>query len=359
MLSGGCENVKKKSRYFNLEVFVKPALFIRTKEGDIEVSCGEVETVGRDATNTVVLNDSKVSRSHALIRVLGEGKYYLIDLGSSNGTIVDGKQLLLPRELKHMDEIRIGDTTIVFVHEPEVSSEDSAEPDVSTRPNPNATLRADSLTAKDVMSVGVTVLVVDIRDYTAMSGLIPFSTLGKVLSHWVAAMTEVAEKNDGVIDKFIGDSVMFRWATEPESEEDNTVVVALKAALDAHVATARVNSAFPDLPLKLGVHCGLNCGLAVFGTVGGRRGGEYTVLGDSVNLAFRLEKLTKAMNVDVAVGPDAFRQLPHACWKDNVREISIPGKEGLLEVCGLTFGTLSSWFSDSDNASVLKGKAPR
>ena len=334
---------------------MQPTLFIRTREGDLEVSCREVETIGRDVTNTVVLNDHKASRSHALVRLLGDGKYYVIDLGSANGTIVDGKPILLPRELKHMDEIRIGDATIVFVHEPELYPVGKS-PYETSQPSPDATLRDDSFSTREAVSVGVTALVVDIRDYTAMSGLIPFSVLGKVLSHWVAVMTEVAEKNEGVIDKFIGDAVMFRWVTEAESDGYNTIVVALKTALDAHLATAKVNSAFADLPLKIGVHCGLNCGLAVFGTTGGRRGGDYTVLGDSVNLAFRLEKVTKAMNVDVAVGPDAFRQLPETCWKDNVREVQIPGKRELLEVCGLTFGTLSSWFSDSDSASILKGE---
>lgn len=326
---------------------MQPTLFIRTKGIDSQIPCGDLVTIGRDTTNTIVLDDTKVSRSHALIRRLGDGKHYLLDLGSANGTIVDGKSVLVPRELKNLDEIWIGDSTIVFQLEAE--SPHKKPESAAHRPNPNATLRDDGLTIRETVSI--TALVIDIHDYTAMSGLLPFNTLGKLVSHWLAKMSEVAENNKGVIDKFIGDAVMLRWVTEPEAEVDNTVVIALKAALDAHQATEEMNFDFPDLPLKLRIHAGLNHGLATFGTIGGRRGGDYTALGDSVNLAFRFEKVTDRIESDIAVGPDAYRQLPRPCWENNLHKVPIAGKREPVEVCGLKFKDLVDWFAPPDEST--------
>jgi adenylate cyclase len=326
---------------------VQPTLFIRTKETDSQIPCGDLVTVGRDTINTVVLNDTKVSRSHALIQRLGDGKHYLVDLGSANGTIVDGKSVQVPRELKNLDEIWIGDSTIVFQCDAESPQQ---LPRATTRkPNPNATLRDDGLTIRETVSI--TALVIDIHDYTAMSGMLPFNMLGKLISHWLARMSEVADNNKGVIDKFIGDAVMLRWVTEPEAEVDNTVVIALKAALDAHQATDEMNSDFPDLPVRLRIHAGLNHGLATFGTIGGRRGGDYTALGDSVNLAFRLEKVTDSVSSDIAIGPDAFHQLPKPCWENNLHKVPIAGKREMVEVCGLKFQDLADWFAPPEAAT--------
>jgi adenylate cyclase len=328
---------------------VEAKLFVRTKTNDIELPCTDVVTIGRDTSNTLVLDDTKVSRSHALIRSLGNGKYYLIDLGSANGTIVAGKPVLVPLELKNLDEIWIGDSTIVFQCEPEPNF--PQQPALASRAqNPTATLRDDGLTIRETVSI--TALVVDIHDYTAMSGLLPFNVLGKLVSHWLARMSEVAENNKGVIDKFLGDAVMLRWVTEPEAEVDNTVVIALKAALDAARATEDLNSEFPDLPIRLRIHAGLNHGLATFGTIGGRRGGDYTALGDSVNLAFRLEKTTDGIGADISIGPDAYHQLPNACWTDRLHTVKIAGKREPVEVCGLKFENLAEWFSTQEESAT-------
>ncbi len=137
-------------------------------------------------------------------------------------------------------------------------------------------------------------LVADIRDYSSISEQLPMDLLAKLLGEWFRSVNDVIETNEGGVDKFIGDAVMACWlinGKNPEKDVRNT----LKAAYELHVATELINQSYPQLqkPLQIGV--GINTGEAIVGDVGSGRLQDYTVLGDSVNLAFRLEKATKEL----------------------------------------------------------------
>ena len=83
-----------------------------------ETLVGAYTTLGRAPGNTLILlDDQKVSRHHAAIR-LHDGHYTLSDLGSANGTLLNGKRVLLPERLKHRDVVTIGTTAITFLHPP-------------------------------------------------------------------------------------------------------------------------------------------------------------------------------------------------------------------------------------------------
>jgi transcriptional regulator with GAF, ATPase, and Fis domain len=83
-----------------------------------EVIIGALTSIGRSAGNTVPLDDPHVSRHHAVIRVHEDGRYVLSDLGSSNGTFVNDHRVLLPERLAHKDVVRIGGTSLTFIHPP-------------------------------------------------------------------------------------------------------------------------------------------------------------------------------------------------------------------------------------------------
>ena len=77
-------------------------------------------TIGRLAENTLAINDAEVSRRHAIIHAQGDGGYYLVDLGSRNGTILNGQRMRMPAQLKDNDRIQISTTVLVFrASEPE------------------------------------------------------------------------------------------------------------------------------------------------------------------------------------------------------------------------------------------------
>src|SRR6185312_13191253 len=81
---------------------------------ETEVRLGEETSIGRATSNTIVIDDTGVSRRHALIRAQATGEFILIDLGSSNGTLLNGERLGLPCPLRSGDVVRIGPATLTF-----------------------------------------------------------------------------------------------------------------------------------------------------------------------------------------------------------------------------------------------------
>jgi len=75
---------------------------------------GRTGPVARRAENTLAINDAEVSRRHAIIHAQGDGGYYLVDLGSRNGTILNGQRMRMPAQLKDNDRIQISTTVLVF-----------------------------------------------------------------------------------------------------------------------------------------------------------------------------------------------------------------------------------------------------
>jgi len=84
---------------------------------------GALTTIGRATGNTIVLDDARVSRHHLVIRVREDGGYVLSDLGSSNGSFVNGRRVLLPERLRHGDEIKVGGSTFRFHHPPSAAQQ--------------------------------------------------------------------------------------------------------------------------------------------------------------------------------------------------------------------------------------------
>ncbi len=94
------------------------AKLVINKPGAIatEVVLGALTSIGRAPGNTIVLDEPHVSRHHTVVRVHEDGNYLLSDLGSSNGTYLNGRRVLLPERLRHRDVVKIGAVTLTFQH---------------------------------------------------------------------------------------------------------------------------------------------------------------------------------------------------------------------------------------------------
>ena len=303
---------------------------------EYEYPCGLLVTIGRSRTNDILLSDPKVSRSHALVRCLGDGNYYLIDMGSTNGTFVNKKRVVTPQPLAPSDKIHIGDHVLEFRSKDDFLDSELKEEDLDE-------------TQSTVVSFGsvihqITVLVTDIRGYTSLSELMPVNRLADMLGKWFGVVSEIVEQNQGVIDKFIGDAVMVRWLTE-YMEPEEIVVAALKTAYALNKASNQFNLQFPNLPHPLRIGVGINTGQAVVGTLGSVR--DYTAIGDAVNLAFRFETCTKELNTDVVLGPDSYKLLPDTAWKKGCCSVFVKGKEQPITVCALSFADLAGVVPES------------
>jgi len=318
-----------------------PKLILTTGDQSIEIVCREVTTIGRVRPNDVVVADPRVSRSHAMVRMLGTGRFYLMDVGSVNGTYINGERLVVPHELKDGDQIRVGSQVIAFC----------LDADAAAGGDPLLDEEAASRTVQTMGRVvaQLTILVVDVRGYTTLSETLPPEQLASVMGTFFNDATRAVQANGGSVDKFIGDAVMARWTAEKKTPA-GSVLGALRTARDLHRAVDRINASTEGLPTPLRIGCGINSGLAVLGTVGAHERREYTALGDSINLAFRLESATKELATDVAVGIDSCRHLPDARWQPHLKTITVKGKTEPVQAWPLAFAELESVLAAMDAA---------
>ncbi len=169
----------------------------------------------------------------------------------------------------------------------------------------------------------VAVLFSDLRGFTALAEHADPADLVAQLNEYLAAMVEVVFRHRGTLDKFIGDAVMAVWGTVDSAGVRGDAVRAVQTALDMLDTVERLRGEWaprgaPELRLGIGIHCGP----VIFGNIGSELKMEPTVIGDTVNLASRLESLTKRYGVELLVsdavvaaagGAFAFRTV------DNVR----------------------------------------
>jgi two-component system sensor histidine kinase ChiS len=148
----------------------------------------------------------------------------------------------------------------------------------------------------------MTVLFADIRDFTRLAEKMTPAETFRFVNQYLGAMEPSITLHNGVIDKYVGDAVM---ALFPNSADD-----ALQAALDMFRrldAFNREREGCGEPPLQSGI--GLHTGTLMLGTVGARERMDTTVISDAVNLASRVENLTKTYRVPLIVTEDTFRAL--------------------------------------------------
>ena len=135
----------------------------------------------------------------------------------------------------------------------------------------------------------VTVLFADLAGFTALSSGLDAEDLHDLMERFFACMDGIIESYGGTVDKHIGDAVMAVFGA-PVAHGDDPLR-ALRAAIDIHEAVASLGE---DCGRTLAVHAGVASGEVLAGGLGGESRRDYTVLGDSVNLASRLDEMAKA-----------------------------------------------------------------
>ncbi len=156
---------------------------------------------------------------------------------------------------------------------------------------------------KDEIKLGgkkktVTVFFSDIRGFTDFSeGHTPEEVVS-MLNEYFEVMVHIINKNGGVVDKFIGDAIMAIWGV-PHAQEDD-IFKAVNACLEMRVALNELNISRIErelTPIKIGM--GLHTGEAISGQIGSSERMEFTVIGDAVNTASRIESSTKSFGTDL------------------------------------------------------------
>jgi len=183
-----------------------------------------------------------------------------------------------------------------------------------------------------------TVFFSDIRGFTAKSENFT-NVFGEDASnrivHWLneyfTQMIDCVEKTGGTIDKFIGDAVMAHWGTSyttgsPAKDAANCVLAALmmrKALYDLN--KNRKKGDLSDPPITIG--CGINTGIVTAGQLGSDQRMEYTVIGDPVNLASRIESLTKPLGADILISENTYNFVRRFFITEEMPSVTVKGKE--------------------------------
>ena len=301
---------------------------------------GTTYTLGRVANTDIMLPYSWVSRKHAMIQREENGRFNLLDLGSSNGTFLNGRKIHTPVTLQNGDCIGIGSTRLLFHQET-----------TPARPAPPTGPDLDEMTVAFVQKQIITILICDIHDFTRLSETMGDQWVSQLLQHWTGGVSKLVSKHNGIVDKFIGDAVMALWAGP--NLRDN-IQQALKTAIAINLFTSNLSKKVPDLPWPLQIGAALNTGEAMLGNLAQDGQNNYTVVGDVVNVAFRLENMTSHQDdLDLVMGCDAAVHLrePETFFKKY--SFRVKGKQEAVEAYGCSFAQLSSYLEKNSGPGEL------
>jgi adenylate cyclase len=153
----------------------------------------------------------------------------------------------------------------------------------------------------------LTIMFCDVRDFTTIAEGMDATSLTALLNDFLTPMTDAVLAHDGTIDKYIGDSIMAFW-NAPLDEPDHARLACLAALdmrrrlslLNAQLAERTAKAGQPHRPLMIGI--GLNSGEACVGNLGSREKFNYSAIGDNVNLASRIEGVSKNFGLDILIG---------------------------------------------------------
>lgn len=188
----------------------------------------------------------------------------------------------------------------------------------------------------------VTIMLADLRGFSAIAENYPIDLVLELLNRYLARMSEVISDYGGQINKFMGDSIMILfWEHEPEDPTGqvggNCVQAAIRCAVDMQIAMGEFNAdhrehGVPELFMGIGI----NTGAVMAGLVGNELYSEFTVIGDEVNLASRIEAFS--LRGQVLISESTFAGCAGEVRTGEPMEVCVKGKTGsvlLREVLGI------------------------
>jgi class 3 adenylate cyclase len=260
-------------------------------------------SIGRSPKCSIVLDSAKVSRRHAIINVQNVGEFWLIDLGSSNGTFLNRRRVHQPVRLCHLDQITVGDSVFTFQQPEEISTE-------------LRTTMAEQ-TIRESANVPVWLLVADIEDFTPLSRSLVSEKLATLVGGWVSTCKEIIEEHQGMINKYLGDGFLAYWHEENQDAEQ---VAATLAALQQVQAKGKPR-------FRIALHFG---SVAVGGMVSM---GEESLLGPEVNFVFRMEKLAGSLGIPTLLSMVSREKLGALVTTTPAGRHEVKGFDGQHEFC--------------------------
>lgn len=177
----------------------------------------------------------------------------------------------------------------------------------------------------------VTVLFSDIRGFTSMSEKMSAEDVSKILNEYFAEMEPIINKYNGVINKFIGDAIMVIFG-EPIQDLNHP----RNAVKCAYEMLKRVNFLrekwLEEGRPRFEIGVGINTGEVFIGNIGTENRMEYTVIGDSVNLASRIEGYNKVYKTNLLVSSSTYNYISDCADVIKIKEVQIRGKSKKMDI---------------------------
>ena len=179
----------------------------------------------------------------------------------------------------------------------------------------------------------LTFLFSDIRGFTPLPEKYQSNPadLTKVINKFLTPMTNIIMKNGGTIDKYMGDCIMAFWNAPIDTA--NHKELAIKTALEMieKLKELNKNNGFGDNN-KINIGIGINTGKCIVGNMGSEQRFDYSVIGDSVNLASRLEGVSKNYDATLVVGEDTYRDISNLYNFKKLDDVQVKGKSNKVSI---------------------------
>jgi adenylate cyclase len=192
-------------------------------------------------------------------------------------------------------------------------------------------LVAEGVKLEDIKSETrvITLLFSDIRGFTTLSESRPASEIVDMLNRYFSMQAETVFRHGGALDKFIGDAIMAFWGAPTDDSRHAEHAVA--CALDMSANLAHFNAELAGSGITIDIGIGVHTGPAVVGFVGSKRKLEYTAIGDTVNLASRIEGETKG-RTRILVSATTREQCADAFAFRDFGEVVVKGRQAAVRV---------------------------
>lgn len=196
----------------------------------------------------------------------------------------------------------------------------------------------------------LSILFSDIRGFTELSERVDVKALTQFLNEYLGAMTDILQSNSGTLDKYIGDAVMGFWGAPLDSKEHARLAV--KTAVEMMQKLEELNAEFQKkYGLTIDIGIGINTGPVSVGNFGSSKVFSFTVIGDNVNLASRLEGINKYYGTHIIISDTTYDQLnPNEFLTREVDTVKVKGKHKPVKIYEV--------FPDNASHAALKSALP-
>ena len=253
--------------------------WLRLPNGERHVLDG-TWSIGRAPDNSLPLADNEVSRRHAIIQAQGEREFWLVDLGSANGTYLNGRRISQSVRLHNGDIIRIGS------HELEFGTEVQSAMDPVGQ-------QAKVSTMIHIRQAQCWLMVADIIGSTQLSHTLPDAEFPRMTGTWFKNCRQIIDECGGHMSKYLGDGFFCYW----EDTEDSAIQVRQAVSKLYEVQRAA------NPPFRLVLHFGA----AMLGTVPTMN--ELNLHGPEVNFVFRVEKVAATQKQNILFTEAAVKRM--------------------------------------------------